>query len=86
MCRKAGLKVGKKGDQCFGSHGEQRGAKATTAKGGCHHKDELSQFLGLCGYYRRFILSFADITSSLFGAIKKDIQCTKVNTRIISAG
>jgi len=28
-------------------------------------KDELSRFLGLCGYYRRFIPSFADITSSL---------------------
>ncbi|KAL0172566.1 hypothetical protein M9458_032877, partial [Cirrhinus mrigala] len=35
-------------------------------------KKELRQFLGLAGYYRRFILNYSDLTSSLTDLTKKE--------------
>ena len=78
------MPVGKIGDQCFGHMVSREGLKPQQQKVDVitnwpqpKNKDELSRFLGLCGYYWRFIPSFADITSSLFDAIKKDFQWTQ---------
>ena len=35
---------------------------------------ELQSFLGLIGYYRRFIPSFADSAQALFNLLKKDVE------------
>ena len=91
MCRNAGLKLAphkcqlaRKEISVLGHVVNREGLKPQQQKVDVianywpqpNSKDELSRFLGLCGYYRRFIPSFADITSSLFDAVKEDFQWT----------
>ncbi len=48
-------------------------------------KKEVRQFLGLAGYYRRFILNYSDLTSPLTDLTKKDVpdpEIARTNTVI----
>ena len=40
----------------------------------CNNVKEVQRFIGLCGYYRKFIHDFADIAKPLVNLTKKGIQ------------
>ena len=48
----------------------------------------IREFLGIAGYYRRFILNFAKVAQPLYHLIKKDVQymwssaCQEASTRL----
>jgi len=40
----------------------------------CRNLTELRAFLGICGYYRRFVKDFSSIAAPLFGLMKKGVR------------
>ena len=40
----------------------------------CKNLTEVRSFMGICGYYRRFVKNFSAIAAPLFNLMKKDVQ------------